>query len=243
MPTPAWLIPHYYLDKASTRFMDWAFRERVRDVLSVDRLIAHLRREVVRDGQGANTVFVFSSDNGFHMGEYSLRAGKQTAFDTDIRVPLIVAGPHIAPGSISRDVAENVDLRPTFDEFAGASTPAAVDGRSLVPLLHGEHPRWRELALIEHRRPPQDPHDPDYQTGLEGNPPSYEAIRSPSWIYVRYFTGDREYYDIARDPYELHNLGPSLSPARVKVLNKLLDQLSTCHGAASCWDAAAARTN
>ena len=66
-------------------------------------------------GQARNTVFVFSSDNGYHLGEYRLPSGKQTAFDTDILVPLIVAGPGIAPGSVNPAITENVDLRPTFD--------------------------------------------------------------------------------------------------------------------------------
>jgi arylsulfatase A-like enzyme len=243
VPAPAWLVNHLALSAGDVRFEDKIFRQRVRSVQSVDRLIGHLREQLQKDGQAGNTEFVFSSDNGFHLGEYTLRQGKETAFDTDVRVPLIVAGPGIAPGSTNTHVVENVDLRPTFDALAGAPTPANVDGHSLVPLLHGENPPWRNLALVEHVKPVSSTADPDAQFGLDGNPPSYTAIRSASWIYVKYVTGDREYYNIATDPYELHNLGPGLPPARVATLDKMLTQLATCRGTTSCWDAASPRTS
>jgi arylsulfatase A-like enzyme len=237
-PAPAWLGGHRPMNPGATRFVDRSFERRVEAVQSLDRLVAALWSAVRDAGQAANTVFVFSSDNGYHMGEYTLRQGKQTAFDTDIRVPLIVAGPGIAPNSTNADVTENIDLRPTFDQLAGADTPADVDGRSLVPLLHGEQPPWRTIAGIEHTRPPTKRGDPDAQNGLQGVPPSYQAIRSPDWVYVRYVDGTREYYDLADDPYELHNLGPSLPAERVQQLDAMLDRVVTCHGSVSCWQAA-----
>ncbi|MGH8861304.1 MAG: sulfatase family protein [Jatrophihabitantaceae bacterium] len=236
-PAPHWLDGHLPLDAGANRKIDRDFEKRVETVQSVDRMIGALWRTVRAQGQAANTVFVFSSDNGFHMGEYTLRNGKQTAFDTDIRVPLVITGPGIAPGSTNSDVTENIDLRPTFDEFAAAATPASVDGRSLVPLLHGQRSAWRTLAGIEHHNPPRSGYDPDRQTGLQGIPPTYAAIRSSRWIYVRYVTGDREYYDLSHDPQELHNLGPGLSPRRRVTLDRMLARLVGCHGAAACWAA------
>lgn len=236
-PAPRWLAGHLPVDGAADRRIDTAFRERVEAVQSVDRMVGRLVQAVRAEHQAADTVFVFSSDNGYHLGEYTLREGKQTAFDTDVRVPLVVTGPGIAAGVTDAHVVENVDLRPTFDELGGASTPASVDGRSLVPLLHGQSPPWRTVAGIEHRNPPRSGYDPDEQDGLQGVPPSYTAIRSARWVYVRYVTGDREYYDLARDPDELHNLGPGLSVARRSALDRMLDAVATCHGAAACWQA------
>ncbi len=133
------------------RLIDRDFRERVRAVQSVDRMVASLRATLARAGVAERTAIVFSSDNGLHMGEHGLGPGKQTPFDTDVNVPLIVAGPGIAPGTTVTLPAENIDLRPTFAEWAGLRPPPGVDGSSLVPLLRGERPvGWREVALIEH---------------------------------------------------------------------------------------------
>src|SRR5262249_33919189 len=162
------------------------FEKRVESVQAVDRMIGALEREVAQLGQTGNTIFVFNSDNGYHLGQYNLRGGKMTAFDTDVRVPLVVAGPGIPPGSGNSHVVENIDLRPTFDQLAGAQTPPDVDGRSLVPLLHGRKIPWRNVALIEHHGPDLNPNDPDSQSFLSADPPSYQALRTRVFTYVHY---------------------------------------------------------
>ena len=124
---------------------------RARSVLAIDDMIADLEAAVAAAGQEKNTYFIFSSDNGIHMGEHRLMPGKMTAFDTDIHVPLVVTGPGVAPAQVINEIVENTDLCATFAELARASVPATVDGRSLVPLLRGEQvPERRTLALIEH---------------------------------------------------------------------------------------------
>jgi N-acetylglucosamine-6-sulfatase len=235
---PSWLAPRTKLTRARMDSIDVAFRKRVQSVQSVDRMVGALQAKLMATGQAANTVFVFSSDNGYHMGDYRLNPGKLTAFDTDIRVPLIVTGPGIAAGSVNDQVTENIDLAPTFEELAGAGQSAEVDGRSLVPLLHGENPSWRTLALVEHHGPDTALDDPDRQSAVSGNPPSYEAIRSAQFTYVRYANGEREYYDRTKDPDELNNLASRLSPARIAQLDDWMGGLQTCVGAAQCWQAA-----
>jgi arylsulfatase A-like enzyme len=207
----------------------------VEAVQSVDRMIGNLEQTVAATGQAKNTIFVFSSDNGLHMGEYRLTPGKMTAFDTDIRVPLVVMGPGIPAGVRNPAVVQNIDLAPTFDNLAGAPIPPNTDGRSIVSLLHGQHPaNWPTLALIEHHGPDMNPADPDYPAWGSGNPPTYYAIRSPTFLYVRYGHGEREYYNLVRDPYEIHNLAPFLTDAQMRKLNAALDALHTCHGLAAC---------
>jgi arylsulfatase A-like enzyme len=84
-----------------------------------------------------NTYIVFTSDNGYHLGEHRLEAGKLTGFDTDIHVPLIIRGPGIAAGVTQNALTANVDFAPTFADIAGISIPTSVDGRSFKPLLSG----------------------------------------------------------------------------------------------------------
>ncbi|MGH8862860.1 MAG: sulfatase family protein [Jatrophihabitantaceae bacterium] len=238
-PAPSWMRGRHKLPPWQLRVIRRAWQLRVEDVQSVDRMVGHLQRTLAQTGQLGKTVFVFSSDNGYHLGEYTLEFGKQTAFDTDIRVPLIVAGPGIPAGSVNRDVTQNIDLRPTFEQLAAAATPATVDGHSMVALLHGENPSWRKYALVEHHYPQKAPRDPDAQGVFAGTPPSYVAIRAAHWVYIRYtVSGEREYYDLTKDPYELHNLGPSLSKARRAQLDRIMSGLEKCHGDAACWAAA-----
>ena len=82
-------------------------------------------------GVAENTYIVFSSDNGYHMGEYRLLPGKQTAFDTDIHVPLIVSGPGVPAGRTVSQLASNIDLAPTFETLAGLKVRNSIDGHSL----------------------------------------------------------------------------------------------------------------
>jgi len=237
-PTPKWLRNLPPMSPIDQRYVRHWWQLRVESVQAVDRMIGALERTLAVDGQAHNTVFVFSSDNGYHLGEYRLRSGKQTAFDTDIRVPLVVAGPGIPANTVNTDMAENIDLRPTFEQLGGATTPAGVEGRSLVPLLHGAHVPWRTYALIEHHFDPRQYADPDKQDIFKSPvPPTYNAIRTSNFIYVRYIDGEREYYNLLKDPYELHNLGPSLPSARRAALDKIMNTLIACHSGSQCWAA------
>jgi N-acetylglucosamine-6-sulfatase len=92
---------------------------------AVDDLIGNIEATLQARGLADNTYIVFSSDNGYHMGEHRLLPGKMTAFDSDIRVPLVVAGPGVPAGATTTKIAENVDLRPTFDGIAGAPVSRA----------------------------------------------------------------------------------------------------------------------
>jgi arylsulfatase A-like enzyme len=185
-----------------------------------------------------NTYIVFSSDNGYHMGEHRLRPGKLTAFDTDIRVPLVVVGPGVPAGSTVNRIVENIDLRPTFEELAGSSPADTVEGRSLVPFLRGPTPPdWRTAALIEHHGPVGTRADePDRSSRFAGNPPSYEAMRTDTALYVEYADGEREYYEVADDPEELTNLAARLPAEQTARLHSALTAMAGCRGE-SCWNA------
>jgi N-acetylglucosamine-6-sulfatase len=239
LPTdpPTWLAGHRPLTEDQIAQINWAFRRRVQDVQSVDRMIARIRAALEADGIANNTYIVFSSDNGLHTGEYRLMPGKLTAFDTDVHVPLVVTGPGVPAGASTDAMSENVDLAQTFADIGGTRM-ASTDGHSLFGLIHGETPAdWRDTILVEHHGPKPDPYDPDEQDRSSGNPPSYEAIRSPTFLYVEYTDGDREFYDLRSDPFELDNLAGSLTPHDLATLHGDLVRYEQCHGTASCWAA------
>ena len=94
----------------------------------------------------ADTYFVFSSDNGFHLGQFRMPAGKETAYDTDIHVPLIVRGPHIPAHRVCHYLFGNIDIAPTLAQLAGAAVPDWVDGRSFAAQLHNPAVDARRVA-------------------------------------------------------------------------------------------------
>jgi N-acetylglucosamine-6-sulfatase len=235
---PAWLSRFQPLGPAEIATIDRKFRKRAQAVQAVDRTIGRIEAELAARGIARDTYIVFSSDNGLHMGEHRLRPGKLTAFDTDIKVPLVVAGPGVPAGRTVGRLGENIDLCPSFEELAGVPVPASVDGHSLVALMHGRRVApWRRQVLVEHHGRVFGAGDPDLPTQGSGNPPSYEAIRSSRSLYVEYATGEREYYDLRRDPFELKNLAAQLSPAHARGLHRTLLRIERCHGARACWRA------
>lgn len=250
---PAWLGVRKPLTPKQIRVIDRSYRKRAQAVEAVDKLLADVEAKLAAEHLTRNTYIVFSSDNGYHMGQHGLLRGKQTAFDTDIRVPLIVAGPGVPRGKVVPQVTQNVDLYPTFVQLAGATPSKPIDGHSLVPLLHPPkaRPLWRTVALVEHHGLNLDPSDPDFEDGKHGgNPTTYEAIRISSKhlpgfsgpveaVYVEY--RDRaheiEYYDIPRDPFERDNIASHLTRPQKAELHKILGGLETCHNAPACWKA------
>ena len=238
LPTnpPSWLAGRAALTAKQQRRITTAYRKRVEADLAVDDLIGNVEKHLQAAGLTNDTDIVFSSDNGYHMGEYRLLPGKQTAYDTDIHVPLIASGPGIAVGHTSTQLASNIDIAPTFETLAGAAIGSTVDGVSLTPLLAGKTPSsWQQAVLVEHHGPDDVPGDPDRQNAKHADPPSYEAVRTADGLYVRYVNGQTEYYDTARDPLELHNLGGAAAPPEMP---KALVAMENCHTAATCQAAA-----
>ncbi len=238
LPThaPQWLAHHPSLTARQMSRIDTVFRLRAQDVQSVDRMIARIESALATNGVGRNTYLVFSSDNGLHTGQYRLMPGKLTAFDTDIHVPLVVVGPRVPAGARTSALAENIDLAKTFTQIGGATLPG--DGHSLLALLDGKRlPNWRTAVLIEHHGPDLAPLDPDFQQPASGSPTTYEAMRTRDFLYVEYADGEREFYDLRRDPLELHNIALELTRSDRRRLHRELRAMKRCHNGTACWAA------
>ena len=136
------------LDGAAEAVITASFKNRWRTLLSFDDLIAAAHNAVKAAGALERTYFVLTSDHGFQLGQFNIPMDKRHVYDWDTRVPLVVSGPGIAPGGwqVSKP-ATLVDLAPTFLSLAGIAKPAAMDGRSLLPLLIDETDRSALAAL------------------------------------------------------------------------------------------------
>src|SRR5215212_1921814 len=149
---PAWIRDNPPLNPDQIDFAESLYRKRLQSMLAVDEMIGKLVDTLKHSGELDNTYIFFTSDNGYHMGQHRLTAGKWTAYEEDIRVPLIVRGPGVPEGQHLEHLVLNNDFAPTIAELGGAEAPSFVDGRSLVPLL-GEDPppedQWRQAFLVE----------------------------------------------------------------------------------------------
>jgi arylsulfatase A-like enzyme len=219
--------------------IDNIFRNRLRCVMSIDEMLGNIRKILDQAGLSNNTYIFFSSDNGYHLGDYSMLQGKQTPFDIDIRVPLIACGPRIAKGALQQAIVSNIDLAPTFAALAGAKLTAEPDGRDIQHLLREQNTvkiNWRNFAIIEHRRVDYDINDPDRQEPEDGKLPSYTALRFHNLLYVEYETGEISCYDVQNDPYELKNIATALPVEVQKKLHSILLAAKKCGGKNGCWD-------
>jgi N-acetylglucosamine-6-sulfatase len=203
-----------------TEEADALFVRRVQTMQAVDEMVADIIQLLEENGQLENTYIFFTSDNGFHMGEHSLPSGKMLAYEEDIRVPFMVRGPGIRPGTTVTQMTANIDLAPTFAELAGAEVADFVDGRSFVPFLFGQAEEvtdWRKALLLE--------------TGYldrESHVIAYRGIRAEDFTYVEYESGELEFYDLTADPYQLDNLAGELDAETLSLLHSWLEQLTAC---------------
>jgi arylsulfatase A-like enzyme len=183
-----------------------------RMITGVDRVIGRLRQELGRRGLARNTVVVFTSDNGYFLGERGF-ADKWYGYEQSLRVPLIVFDPR--PGRARRNsvedrIALNVDVAPTLLDLAGVRAPEELQGRSLLPLVRGDSPSdWRTDFFFEH-------------LFERKNIPKSEGVRTQQWTYIRWFEQNpplEELYDHKRDLEQARNLAPESRHA--SVLRKL----------------------
>jgi N-acetylglucosamine-6-sulfatase len=200
-------------------------RGRLASMLSVEDLLKRVVGTLKNTGELNNTYIFFTSDNGYHLGQHRMTQGKRTAYEEDIRVPLMVRGPGIPANRVLKHQVLNNDLAPTFAKLAGVKPPASVDGKSMVPLLDASPPSvssWRTGILTE-----------NWQTegvGGASEAPTYKALRTKKYLWVKYVNGERELYDMRKDPNQLHSLNPKKNRRLVRSLNKQLDRLGNCHG-------------
>jgi N-acetylglucosamine-6-sulfatase len=258
---PDWVRNNPTLDQEQIAPMEDLYRDRLRSMLAVDEMVGRLVDALRENGELDNSYLVFTSDNGFHLGQHRLTMGKWTAYEEDIRVPLIVRGPGVPEGRTLPHLVLNNDLAPTFADLAGAKTPSFVDGRSLEPLLSTEltpEEEWRRAFLVEAtasegRGPPSPIVDEgSVKPLLTGDPlpegwrraaqsgawsrvnwgrPGLEALRTEEHLYVEYGTGERELYDLKTDPYQLDNVYENADTDLVRRAEGRLAALRGCSGA------------
>jgi arylsulfatase A-like enzyme len=166
-------------------------------VQSVDDNVSRLLDFLKQSGLERDTIVVYTSDQGFFLGEHGL-FDKRFMYEESLRTPLLVRWPAVVrPGSRSDAMALNVDFAPTFLEAAGLTVPAAMQGRSLLPLLRGETPSdWRTAIYYRYY------HDPGHHETR-----AHYGVRTATHKLIYYWRKQQwELFDLRSDPHELVNL-------------------------------------
>jgi N-acetylglucosamine-6-sulfatase len=198
---------------------DETVRDRLRMLAAVDDGVGLLFGALTQTGQLDNTLIVLLSDHGYWYGEHGLSVERRLAYEEALRIPLLVRyPPMIEGGSIVDEFALSIDLAPTLIDLANGKSTHRMDGRSLRPLLRGEHPQnWRTDFLVEYNT------DTVFPRVLNMG---YSVIRTHRWKYIRYNTleGMDELYDLKNDPYEMENLlaNPDSQPVLQELKSRLL---------------------
>ncbi len=171
------VLSAYY---ASVAFMD----------AQVGRLLEALR-ELDLDEE---TIVVFTSDHGYHLGEHSFWQ-KMSLHEESARIPLVISTPSGPAGSTSEALAEQIDLYPTLAELSGLDVPEHVQGKSLAPVIRGEAKGVRRAAY-----------------SVTGNG---QLLRTDKWAYIKYRDGSQELYNMENDPRQYRNLADSADHADI----------------------------
>jgi N-acetylglucosamine-6-sulfatase len=191
-----------------------SWKQRRESLLAVDEAVRSIVQTLRDTGQLDSTLILFTSDNGFLHGEHRLRYGKIVLYEPSIRVPLLLRGPGIPKGVHRSQLVANIDYAPTILDAAGVKPGRVEDGVSLLPLARDSGKELGRDLLIEN-----------------GPFRHYDAIRTRNWLYAEHETGERELYDLSRDPYELRSLHADPRYARLRgALAQRLHVLVTCTG-------------
>jgi N-acetylglucosamine-6-sulfatase len=236
------------LERADLAEMRTDYGCRLASLLGVDRSVGELLATLRRTGELNRTLIIFTSDNGFLLGQHREAQGKNLPYEEAIRVPLLVRGPGIPAGRSISDPVANVDLAPTILAATGtrerADEERPADGTSLLDVMHGDGDPDRAI-LIEGR----DDAEPRGHSGSFESL-SYAGVRTSRYLYVEWHRAvrsssqeaadtplaagpvvGRELYDTDVDPYELENeVDSSAYEAARQKLAAVLAELQDCSG-------------
>ncbi|XP_054613597.1 glucosamine (N-acetyl)-6-sulfatase (Sanfilippo disease IIID), b [Dunckerocampus dactyliophorus] len=249
-----WLLrqPISPMLNTSLTFLDDAYRKRWRTLLSVDDLVEKLVKKLEDIKELNNTYVFFTSDNGYHTGQFSLPIDKRQLYEFDIRTPLLVRGPGIKPKQTLKAPVLNIDLAPTILDIAGVNMSAAnMDGQSFLSIMAPSmrNGSARAFFLVEYTGEgltSAEPACPKLGPGLSQCFPDCvcEDAFNNTYACVRTLDGQEdlqycefadsesfvEVYNLTADPHQLENVVKKVDPNMLQTMNQRLIKLQSCQG-------------
>jgi arylsulfatase A-like enzyme len=216
-----------YLDGGMSvkELYEWKYQRYVKDYLrcikSVDDSVGEILKALEEEGILDETVVVYTSDQGFYMGEHGW-FDKRFMYEESFRTPLVIRYPELVKGgSVSQALVQNIDFAPTYLDLAEVKVPASMEGRSMKPLLErdGKEPsRWRKYLYYHF-----------YDNSKDHNVSRHDGISDKRYKLIHFYGPDGSYdelYDLMKDPSELQNVIDNPEYAKVRArLEKSLSRL------------------
>jgi arylsulfatase A-like enzyme len=197
----------------------WKYQRYIKNYLrcidSVDENVGRVLGYLDENGLSENTIVIYSSDQGFYLGEHGWY-DKRWMFEESLKMPFLIRWPgHVKPGTRSEELIQNIDYAPTFLEVAGQNVPSEVQGTSLVPLLEKpETAKWRESVYYHY-----------YEHGGEHQVPRHEGVRNDRYKLINFYSNDGfDLYDLKHDPAEMVDV--SGLPAYSEILASMKEELA-----------------
>jgi N-acetylglucosamine-6-sulfatase len=221
-----------------------AYQQQIESLLSVDDGVRAIFDALKASGELDNTLLIFTDDNGFFFGQHRVPSGKVLLYEPSIRVPLLMRGPGVPRNRHLKQMVANIDLAPTIVDAANAKAGRVMDGKSLLPLLAQPSTQWGRDLLIERgptgakRAGKAMGEIGDGDNGNQGKTAvpgdqRFVAIHTPRYLYAEYTNGEKELYDLAKDPDELVNVAGQAGYASIQAeLAARLAKLRDCTGSA-----------
>ncbi|MDA7633446.1 sulfatase [bacterium] len=185
---------------AGRDLVKWKYQRYAKDYLrcvaAVDDNIGRVLDYLDENGLSENTIVIYSSDQGWYLGEHGW-FDKRWMYEESLRMPFLIRWPGvIKAGSRNRDLIQNIDFAPTFLELAGATTPDAIQGRSIVPLLKGQRPNdWRDSLYYHY-----------YEFPGAHSVRRHYGVRTERYKLIHFYRKQEwEFFDLATDPDEMRN--------------------------------------
>jgi len=180
----------------------WLYQRYIKDYLrcvaSVDDNVGRLLDFLDKEGLAQDTIVVYTSDQGFYLGDHGWY-DKRFMYEESLRMPFIIRYPRaIKPGTVNRDLVQNIDFAPLFLDAAGQPTPADMHGRSFLPLLRGETPKDWRASLYYHY----------YEYPAVHSVKRHYGVRTQRHKLIHFYhdVDEWELYDLEKDPRELNNV-------------------------------------
>ncbi|KAF9103479.1 hypothetical protein BGX27_010558 [Mortierella sp. AM989] len=228
----SWIGTLPKLNDSEVERIDAIYRARLQSLQATDELVERIIKRLEHNGQLDNTYIVYTTDNGYHLGTHRMFAGKQTAFEEDTNIPFIIRGPGIAKNKKSNAVATHTHFPATVLQLANLPIPDELDAHS-IPVLadksaYGKDQPTEAFSVEFWSNAFMENSTGAFQTN------SYKSVRligqGYNLLYTIWCTGEKEYYDLVKDPFQIKNIYKKTKPAFLNRLDALLNVLRTCKG-------------
>ncbi|MGL5826724.1 MAG: sulfatase/phosphatase domain-containing protein, partial [Nocardioides sp.] len=197
-----------------------------RTLASVDDAVADTVAALAEAGELENTLIIFTSDNGWMLGEHRY-VGKKLAFEESLRVPFLMSGPGIPAGQTRDQTASVLDIAPTILGVAKVPPGRVLDGKSLMRFVANPSLGSRQTRLIQ---------SGNITGRVDARLWDYRGIREKRYTYMRWSSGFQELYDRKRDPYQLVNVAGDRDYKRtLRAMRQRLRVLRDCSGDCYRW--------